>query len=265
MNEPILQMENISFSYRTTGWKLKIPHFSASRGEFTGIIGPNGSGKSTLLKLATGIFCPDSGSIKVKSLDIGSLGRKELAKFAGYLPQNISGGEDLTVWHVVSLGRYAHLRGAGFLSNEGIHAIEEAMEMTSTTEFAGRLFGSLSGGEKKRVLLASVLAQEPEILFLDEPESSLDPHQKSVIFGILERLAGEGMTVIVSVHDIALACSFCRNIIAMKKGSVIGRIIPQDLLDSGILEDLYHGAITASVHPSKDAIMINYTSKGGNR
>ena len=183
--DKLIDLERIRHRYAGSSWDLWIPEFSFHAGEILGIIGPNGSGKTTLLRIAAGILSPLEGRVFLQNQPLKEMDRRSIARRLAYLPQELSSEYDYTIIDIVRMGRYPYSRGFGHLGPSGQKAVRESLEFTSLTPLAGRRISQLSGGEKKRAFLASVLAQNPRILLLDEPTSALDIHHQVRLFHLL--------------------------------------------------------------------------------
>ncbi|PIE22699.1 MAG: hypothetical protein CSA62_10930 [Planctomycetota bacterium] len=220
MTDDLLRLEDVSYSYPQSSWKLDRVQFSMNKGEFLALIGSNGSGKSTLLKIAAGITAPASGAVRLRSANLQKIARKSLAQSIGYLPQNISPTFDFSVEDVVAMGRFCRSGYFGALTSKDREIVDQCMEATEIRAFRGRKINQLSGGERQRVLLASVLAQQPEILLLDEPTTGLDIHHQASFFSLLESFARQQMAVLVITHDLNLASQFCGRVMLMDRGRI---------------------------------------------
>ena len=249
MGIDLITVKGIRFCYYYLKWVLKDISFSLSKGEIVSIIGPNGSGKSTLLKLIAGIEEPQAGTIHINKRPVHSINRRNLAQVLGYLPQNIESDFDYSAEEVVALGRFPHLKGIGFLSQEDYQVVARCLEATDILHLRDRSLSTLSGGEKKRVLLASVLAQEPEILLLDEPTASLDIHHQIRFYSLLRRLAAEGLGIMVVTHDINLASVFSSRLLVLKEGRIVTEGIPQEVIKEGVMESVYGNSLCIAKHP----------------
>jgi iron complex transport system ATP-binding protein len=209
---------------------LKGISFSAHAGELTAVIGPNGAGKSTLLRVIAGLVPADAGTVSLGDRRIADWSRAELARVLGYLPQDRMVHWPLAARIVVGLGRLPHRSTAAAESPQDVAAIETAMTSMHVAHFADRPVTSLSGGERARVLLARVLAQQPRVLLADEPAAGLDPAQQLALFQHLTRIAADGCTVVVAVHDLSLAARFCHSIALVHDGAAVAAGRPADVL-----------------------------------
>ena len=190
-------------------------------GKVTAILGPNGSGKSTLVRALAGLVDADAGFVRFGGKLIGRMEPRERARTIGYLPQDAAVHWNVTAEALVALGRLPHRSPFAGTSAEDQAAIMRAMEATDTIIFTGRPVAELSGGERARVLLARVLAGQPQWLLADEPLAALDPaHQ----LGLLERLRGlaqQGMGVVIVLHDLVQAARAADEVLLLREGKVV--------------------------------------------
>ncbi|MBW2109113.1 MAG: ABC transporter ATP-binding protein [Deltaproteobacteria bacterium] len=249
MSREILSVQSVAYAYTGNGWRLQPASFVVRPGDILGIIGPNGSGKSTLLKLAAGVLPSQKGTVRLLEQDIRRLKRREIARTLGYLPQRVESHVGYTVQEIVAMGRFAHLRGGGFLCTHDMEVVSRCLELTDIVPLRQRRLSRLSGGERQRVLLASVIAQEPQVLLLDEPTTALDIHHQMRVFDILVELAQKGMGVVVVTHDLNLASVFCEQVLLLQEGAVMHRGKPEDILTKEILEDVYGNGLETMIHP----------------
>ena len=245
----ILELKNIEYQYRQSKWRLGPINLSLGRGQMTAIIGPNGSGKSTLIKITAGITKPISGQVLLAGSNIFKLSRKKIALTLGYLPQCSSGFYNYRVYDIVAMGRFAHLKGLGFLDTADHDHILAAMSLTETLQYRDRHFNQLSGGEKQRVLLASVLAQQPQVLLLDEPTTNLDLHHQIAFFKLLKKLTVDGLSILVITHQLNLASAFSSSVILLGSGRVYKSGSVEDVITSSVLGCLYPDNLFISRHP----------------
>lgn len=211
-----------------------------SRGTIVGLLGPNGSGKTTLLRLVAGVLKPQSGQVLIDQRPIEQLTRREVARRIAVVPQETHSTFDFSVIDMVLMGRYPHL---GPFQLEGVADQEiagDALAATGTAALAMRRFGTLSGGEKQRVVIATALAQASDMLLLDEPTASLDLGYQFEIAALLRRLNAErGTTMVVSTHDLNLAAALCQRVILLRQGRVIAHGTTEETLTAGNIRRLY--------------------------
>jgi iron complex transport system ATP-binding protein len=191
-------------------------------GDLVGILGPNGSGKTTLLRLLGGLLTPASGRVMIDGRDLTRIPRREVAKRIAVVPQETRLSFEYSVLEVVLMGRYPHLGTFELESQQDLAIAREALAATGTLSLGGRLFPTLSGGEKQRVIIASALAQSAGLMLLDEPTTALDPGYQIEIATLLRRLNAErGVTMAVATHDLNLAAGLCRRLVLLRKGRVL--------------------------------------------
>lgn len=207
-------------------------------GQFSVILGPNGAGKSTLLGCLAGLRKPLSGSVHLDSEAIRTLSDAARAKLLGLLPQGAQTHWAITARALVALGRYPHRTGLG-LSAEDQRAIDAALEATGTTGFSDRLVTELSGGERARVLVARVLAGEPQWILADEPLANLDPGYQIDMLHLLRNQAAGGKGVIAVLHDLHHAVRFADHVVLLHKGKVFAQGSVADVLTSSNLAAVY--------------------------
>jgi iron complex transport system ATP-binding protein len=199
------------------------------RGRVTALLGPNGAGKTTLLSCLAGLRSPDSGRVCLDGIDVSGIERRERARRIGLLPQNGEIHWDVDVSALVALGRLPH-RDRWGESDEDKRAVLRAMAVTDVTQFANRSAKRLSGGERSRVLLARVLAGEPEWLLADEPLASLDPAHQLDVLDQLRRIAAEGAGVIVVLHDLSHALRVADDVVLLREGRIVAQGPPDDAI-----------------------------------
>lgn len=236
-------------------WVIDGIEFTVRAGEILGVIGPNGSGKSSLLKLLANLVQPQQGSVRLFGSELLASPRESLARQVAYMPQDLMFDFPFSVVDMVLMGRYPHRRGGvwsmvGWERREDLAVAEEAMAITDLTNLADRMVGTLSAGERQRVLLARALAQQPRVLLLDEPTAHLDLNHQLDLCRILtqahERL---GMTVVMVSHDINLASQYCNRILMMKQGKLVCLGAPQEVVCAAILTDVYGCRVRVDTHP----------------
>lgn len=249
---PLLSLSNLAFAYRDDPVIFGI-NLSISRGEFVGIIGPNGAGKSTLIRLISGLQKDYQGSITLFGQDISTYKPGKLARKIAYVPQHIALNFPFTVKDVVHMGRFPHRQNPiseDALANE---AIARAMSDMDLNTLQDRPFTQLSGGEKQRAIIASAMAQESELLLLDEPTTALDLRHQQMI---LTRLKELDKTILLVTHDINLAAQFCKRIIILDQGSILADGVPQEVLNFELLQEVYGVKVYIDLNPYTKSIYI---------
>lgn len=226
-----------------------------SQGRVTVILGANGAGKSTLLSCLAGLRRPDSGSVTIADRDIQHLDRRERARTIGLLPQHGDVHWDIDVETLVGLGRLPH-RGRWGMSMADHQAVTNAMEATDCARLAGRNVLRLSGGEQGRVLLARVLAGEPEWLLADEPLASLDPAHQLDVLDRLKQCARNGAGVAVVLHDLTHAARIADDILVLKDGSVLAGGRRDEVLTPNVLAKAYGVEVHIGQSPSGDPMVV---------
>lgn len=189
--------------------------FSLARGEIVGLVGPNGAGKTTVLKILTRALKPQAGKVEIFGKPVGKTAPRELARRLGYLPQENEIHWPVTAGRIVGLGRVPFLMPWEDLRHADETIIENAMRATDTLHLKNRRVDHLAGGEKALVMIARLLAGEPEILLADEPVQGLDPSHALQVMELLKSIAESGRGVLVVLHDLALAARFCHRILLL--------------------------------------------------
>ncbi|MFX0204643.1 MAG: ABC transporter ATP-binding protein [Candidatus Hodarchaeota archaeon] len=234
-----LKVENLSFSYENVAVLNKVT-FEAKKGGITGIIGPNGSGKTTLIRCIANILKPDHGSVLIDGRDTRIYNNKELAKVLSVVPQLTSLATGFTVFETVLLGRYPHLGIFQRESKRDFHVVNSTLERVGISHLARRDVDELSGGEKQLVTIALALAQEPQILCLDEPTIHLDINMQYKIMDLCKNISRDKrIVVIVVLHDLALAGLYCDDLIILKDGKVKATGSPDEVIVEEFILDTY--------------------------
>jgi iron complex transport system ATP-binding protein len=233
------------------------------QGRITAIIGPNGCGKSTILKAIGRILKPQSGLVYLNGDDIRSLSTREVAQRMAILPQAPQAPEGLTVGELVAYGRFPHQRGMGRLDQESKRVITWALEATRLADDETTTIDSLSGGQRQRAWIAMALAQQTDLILLDEPTTYLDLAYQLEILELLHNLnRGQGRTIIMVLHDINLAARFSDYMIAVRSGAIIQHGTPEVVVSANVLGDTFH--IDAEIGPDPRTgrpICISYDLK----
>jgi len=249
-----LKVAGIEFAYNHAP-VLDGISFNLGKGEILGVLGVNGAGKSTLLKCLNRILKPQAGSILLNGDDLRKMGSSEIAGHFGYVPQKYP-DESLTVFDAVLLGRKPYMKWSA--STRDLLIVEDILRRLGLEHLAQRPANSLSGGELQKVIIARALAQEPEILLLDEPTSNLDlKNQLQVIHIITKAVHEYGMSAIVSIHDINLALRFVDHFLMLKAG-MVHSLFPKAMLTSADIEEVYGvKVIISQVNENKVVIPVD--------
>ena len=236
----ILELKNISFAYGNKD-VLRDISLDINEGDFISIIGPNGSGKSTLIKIMNNIYQPKRGKVILREKAIEQYRTKDIAKEISLVPQEVDINYDFTVEDIVAMGRYPHLKALEAESDKDYKIIEEAMILTNVYDLRDRKVTEISGGEKQRTMIAKAIAQDSNIILLDEPTSSLDMNHQIEIMDFLTKLNKEKkLTVITVLHDINLASRYSNKLILIKDGRVIDRGSPAEVVTEENMRDAYN-------------------------
>ena len=245
----MLEIKNLTCGYDSK-FLLREINFSVEKGELIGIIGPNGSGKTTLLRAITRILKPKGGEILLKGVDIWDMGFKELARKIAVVSQ----GPDvnfMSVKEFVLLGRIPHYKKFQFFETKRDEEIaRKYMTLTDTLRFENEPVGKISGGERQLGVIARALAQEPELLLLDEPIAHLDITHQVAILDLIRRLNKEfGLTVIMVLHDLNLAAEYCNRLILLNEGKIHKTGKPEEVLTYQIIEEVYKTVVVVEENP----------------
>lgn len=215
-------------------------NLSIPKGEISIIIGANGCGKSTLLKSIARVIKPRSGEIFINEKNIKSQKEKYIATQVAFLPQGPVCPSGITVKELVSFGRFPHQKIIGGLKAHDKEIIDWAIEETGLKEFSDRQVENLSGGQRQRAWIAMTLAQETDIIMLDEPTTYLDIAYQLEVLEVLEKLNKQkNITIVIVLHELNNACRFASNIIGLKKGKIVCKGIPTEVITKENLREIY--------------------------
>ncbi len=260
----MLQAADLTFAYGETpvvrGVSLEVP-----ANGFVGIIGPNGSGKTTLLRLLAGTRKPQQGGVRLDSVPLATLGRGEIARRMAVVPQETHLAFEYSVLEVVLMGRYPHLGAFEVEGPRDFDLARAALNATGTLPLEARMFSTLSGGEKQRVIIAAALAQistddvgrdfgraesKSSILLLDEPTAALDLKYQLETASLLRSLhAAHALSVVVSTHDLNFAAALCQTLVMLKDGRVLAAGPVDQVLTPARIRDLYDVDAEVTRHP----------------
>ena len=216
-----MEVKNISYHYHGGGEVLKDVNFTLEQGQFLAILGNNGVGKSTLLKCLNKILKADSGELLLDGENILQMSNHQVSRRIAFVSQTVPNTQ-MTVHDVVMLGRRPYMKW-GFTEKDH-QIVHSAMERLNLESLRGRFLNQLSGGERQKVMLARALAQQPKLLLLDEPTSSLDIHNQYQVLEIVRELCHhDGLTAVVVIHDLNLALRFCDRFLLLRQGQVYAK------------------------------------------
>jgi iron complex transport system ATP-binding protein len=237
-----MKVREVRFSYGTKE-VLKGVSLEVKPGCLQGLLGPNGSGKTTLFKCCLGFLKPKSGLIEMDGVSIGSLGTRRLAAKVAYVPQEHYPSFPFTVSEMVEMGRFPRRGRLPILSRRDREAVAGALARVGLEKLAGDSYVRLSGGQRRLVLVARALAQEAEIMFLDEPTSSLDFANQLVVWETVRSIAAEGLGVVICCHDPNHILWFCDEVAALKGGRILAQGKVGQTMGRDLLEELYGRSI----------------------
>ncbi len=257
MSAPVLETRNLSWDYDPGHPVLQQICLTVRAGEKIAIIGPNGAGKTTLIKCLNGLLRPDRGEVRVMDQPVSTYTTRQLARTVAYVPQPMNAGLPFRVRDFIMMGRYPHWSTLSSVTPADHAAVAQALEMTGTTPLANRIHGTLSGGERQKVMLAAALAQESPILMLDEPSAFLDPgHQYEIDCILLAANQREGVTIVTATHDLNRAALTNDRIVGLRDGTIICNDTPDAVLQPAVLEQLYETSFTMVAHPETATTMV---------
>ena len=249
----------VSFDTAAAAPVLDGVDFALEAGRFDMIVGANGAGKSTLLRSMAGLITPQKGTVSLDNRSLREMPLAERARHIGFLPQEISPAFAYSVAETVALG--ARVAGLGHWFDHGLQgaaarAVDQALEQVDALSLKDRRLNELSGGERRRVLIASVLAQQPRYLLLDEPAAMLDLHHQSELFGLLRRLAREGLGICCVTHDWNLAVGFADRLTVLHQNRILASGPPAELLTAEILEAVFGDHFALLQHPDGRPLVV---------
>lgn len=249
-----LQVENLSFAYDHKPI-LEDISLNIAKGEFIGLIGPNGSGKSTILKNLYRALKPDSGEVKLDGRNLFRLSHKQAATQIGVVSQEDALPFDFKVEEIVAMGRSPYKKLFDGDSQKDKEIVRNALACLGMEDMAKRKFLHLSGGEKQRVLIARVIAQETDFLILDEPTNHLDIGYQMQIFDFVKHL---NATVLTAIHDLNIAALYCDRIYVLKNGRIFKTGTPEEVLTPEIIAEVYGIEADVRTHPITKKITITF-------
>ena len=264
-----LVAHELSYAYPHRGRAGSVPAVSGislavARGSFTGLLGPNGCGKTTLLKLMAGVLSPAAGSVTLEGRVLADLPRRVAARHVAVVPQDTHPAFDYTALEIVLMGRHPHLRAMQLEGPGDLAIAHESLEATGTLHLAHRPFTSLSGGERQRVVIASALAQQPDVLLLDEPTASLDLGYQLEVAALLRQLSREhDVTMVMATHDLNLAASMCDSLALIRDGRLLGHGPTNEVLTADTVRQLYDVDADVRFHAEAGHITVTPVRRTG--
>lgn len=256
---PIVEGRDLAFAFRPQHPVLRAVDLAVRPGELVVLLGTNGSGKTTLLRLLSGSLTPDRGAVLVGGRPVGEWRRVDLARRVAVLPQHLELPAGFRVAEVVEMGRTPHSRRL-FGATEGDEAaVERALREADASELAHRSVDELSGGERQRVLVAMALAQEPELLLLDEPTLHLDLAHQLGLLRTVRRLCRSGLAAVAVLHDLALA-GMADRVAVLDGGRIHADGPPRDVLSPQLVGDVF-GVPMSVAHDASGAEHLVLTQR----
>lgn len=223
---------------------------SVNKGDFIGIIGPNGSGKSTLLRLLTRVLAPAKGRVELDGMNVAKMDAKEFCRKAAFVPQDTPINFSFSAMEIVLMGRIPHLKRMQTETRKDFALAEDSLALTDSLCLKDRQIDTLSAGERQRVIIAKALAQEPCLLFLDEPTSHLDIGHQIMTLNLLKKLNKEkALTVVIVLHDLNLASEYCDSIMLLDEGRVFMEGPAEKVLTYQNIESVYKTVVVVNKNP----------------
>lgn len=253
---PLLEVRDLHHAFGGTPVLRGISITVCAR-EITAIIGPNGSGKSTLLRIIGRLLRPQAGDVSFDGRDSWSIPPREFARRVAFLPQAPEAPADLAVGELVARGRHPHRGLLGGSNERDREAVERALVLAGVEQLRHRTVATLSGGERQRAWVALALAQEPDVLLLDEPTTYLDIGHQVELLSLLARLNEEqGLTVLMVMHDLPQAAHYARRLVALRGGEVVADGTPAEVLTEPQVEAVFGVAVRVYRDPESGVPVV---------
>jgi len=254
----LFHIQNLSFAYGKNS-VFKDLQLELNRGTFYGLIGANGSGKSTLLELLTGGLPATSGTVQFMDKDISHYSKQELATSMALVPQHFTMDFEYSVRDVVLMGRHPHIPRFSSPSAKDYKKVDKAMRTMDITHLASRIVSALSGGELQRVVMARALAQDTEVLILDEATSNLDINHTIGILRVIRKMVDtKKLTVITAIHDLNLAAAFCDNCLVLQDGQIAANADVNTVFTKEMLQDVFSVDVEQIYKTNQDRPQIQF-------
>lgn len=239
MRDLIIQAIELKFAYHPDKVILEDLSLSVKQGDFLGLIGANGSGKTTILKLLSGFLRPAGGKVLLKEHEISTLNSRERSAILAVVPQIVTTPMPYTVRQIIEMGRTTRLALFSPLSHDDHKIVEQVMDDMDLRGLRNNRFNELSGGERQRTIIAAALAQEPELLLLDEPTAALDLGHKIKLMRILKKLQERNIAIMAISHDIELMAQYCDRLTLLHEGKVLASGTAHEVIESSLIKQAY--------------------------
>ncbi len=260
----MLTIDNLCCSYNGKSILHNIS-LDFGAGEIVAIIGPNGSGKTTMMRAMCRVLKPSGGRVLLDGRDIREFHARRVAQIISWVSQNNRLAWPFTVHQVVGMGRFPHRGWVASYTKEDHRAVDAAIRATGLWEHRDRLINTLSGGEAQRAIIARALAQTPRVLLLDEPVAHLDMKYKIAILDLVRDLAEQGLSIVISLHDLNLAGLYADRIALLSEGKLFATGLPDSILSKKNLETVYETEVLISRHPLNDRPQVTPISSLGKK
>ena len=225
-------------------------------GEVVALVGPNGAGKSTVLRVLAGLLRPSAGEVRIDGRRIAGLTRSEVGRLVAVVPQVFETLFPFTVREVVALGRTSRVGLLGIFDAEDARAVERAIDDLALRDLADRRIDRLSGGERQRAVLAMALAQESEVLLLDEPTAHLDPaHQRATLEHTAQIARDRGLAVVAVLHDLNLASALASRVVVLRDGLVVRDGDPREVLTPALVAEVFGAGLSVVMHGGRPYVL----------
>jgi iron complex transport system ATP-binding protein len=254
----LLIVENLFGGYHREA-VIKGISLDVNKGDFVGMIGPNGSGKTTLLRLMSRILAVQKGNIHLEGKDISAMGLKEFCQEVAFVAQDTTINFSFSVLEIALMGRIPHLKRLQLETKLDMDIVEKSLSMTDAWQLKEKKIDELSSGERQRVVIAKALAQEPVLLFLDEPTSHLDIGHQIQVLDLLKKLnRSSNLTIVMVLHDLNLASEYCNRIVLLNEGKVFKEGSPREVLTYQNIEAVYKTVVVVNDNPvsSKPYVLL---------
>jgi len=227
-----------------------------SDGECVALIGPNGSGKTTLMLALLGLLRPAAGSVRVNGREVARLPARVRGRFAAYVPQTVERIPAFSIYEVVAAGRFPHVPPLRPLSEADRELVARALHLCGLAELAGRQINAVSGGERQKALIAAAIAQDAQVMLLDEPNTALDPAYQLELVGLLRAWRARGRGLVLISHDLQLPAALGGRVVALRGGRVVADGDAGAVLVPGRLAEVYGAAFEVAQTPDGRRIVL---------